>query len=81
MALAPRWLGTAGHPQDIAQCRRALGALRIGAAASPRGEVHATVATIPAPAQVTRRTCDDAGVSEYTMAHLNGYSKLQLRLR
>ncbi|GFH25692.1 hypothetical protein HaLaN_23697 [Haematococcus lacustris] len=31
------WLGSAGHPQDIAQCRRALGALRIGAAASPRG--------------------------------------------
>ncbi|GFH26295.1 hypothetical protein HaLaN_24422, partial [Haematococcus lacustris] len=31
------WLGSAGHPQDIAQYRRAVGALRIGDAASPRG--------------------------------------------
>ncbi|KAJ9517375.1 hypothetical protein QJQ45_016743, partial [Haematococcus lacustris] len=50
------WLGSAGHPQDIAQCRRVVGALRIGAAASPRG------------------------VFEYTTAHVNSVSQLQLRL-
>ncbi|KAJ9530812.1 hypothetical protein QJQ45_028699 [Haematococcus lacustris] len=50
------WLGSAGHPQDIAQCRRVVGALRIGAAASPRG------------------------VFEYTTAHVNSSSQLQLRL-
>ncbi|GFH24440.1 hypothetical protein HaLaN_22237, partial [Haematococcus lacustris] len=51
------WLGSAGHPQDtLAQCRRVVGALRIGAAASPRG------------------------VCEYTTAHVNSSSQLQLRL-
>ncbi|GFH17509.1 hypothetical protein HaLaN_14164 [Haematococcus lacustris] len=42
-----RWLGSAGHPQDISQCRRVVGALRKGAAASPRGVFEYTTAHEP----------------------------------
>ncbi|GFH26759.1 hypothetical protein HaLaN_24962 [Haematococcus lacustris] len=52
---ATGWLGSAGHPQDIAQCRRALGALRIGAAAIPRGFSEYTTANLNRSSQLQLR--------------------------
>ncbi|GFH31417.1 hypothetical protein HaLaN_30462, partial [Haematococcus lacustris] len=55
------WLGSAGHPQDIAQCRRVVGALRIGAAASPRG----AQAPVTLPAHSTCQQPTLAGPAAY----------------
>ncbi|GFH11971.1 hypothetical protein HaLaN_07577, partial [Haematococcus lacustris] len=55
------WLGSAGHPQDIAQCRRVVGALRIGAAASPRG----AQAPLTLPAHSTCQQPTLAGPAAY----------------
>ncbi|GFH07392.1 hypothetical protein HaLaN_02184 [Haematococcus lacustris] len=71
---APGWLGSAGHPQDIAQCRRAVGALRIGAAAIPRGVFEYTTAHVNS---VPNCSCGSAGAGAQAPLTLPAHSTCQ----